>query len=466
MIDDLTLSHGITISAAEVKNTWDRCVERLGVNVAMDADAITALYKNKNVDLVFRCLAPRRGEWRYWDGLHWAAYGEANLRTDVRLILGAVTAKKVEEVVATMELITHRDWKAFDKRNVVAYQNCVVDSSLMPRKADKTDLGTWHIPVPISKGPTPKWDAVLATLLPDATDRKLLQEIFGACLFPSVNIQAFYAWYGPAATGKSTIQGVLREMIGGQMSAVKLADLGKPHGTAGLVGHFVNCDQEAEYLTPESEAALKRITGGDPVQINPKFLPDYPAILPCKMLMVTNDLPKMADKTDGLWSRLVVLPFLTKTDRSRTSDAIVESLRPEYPSILFWALKGIQQTAKRGTRATAHTMSATAKQIKDEHQIYSSPLLEWFELFLELEPDAETDKDAAYERYALWARQKGYQPLSDGKFFKQLKQVIGPSVNHNYRPRNPDGGPRKRLLKGVKFRANAPVQSRRWTSTV
>jgi P4 family phage/plasmid primase-like protien len=351
--------------------------------------------------ICFQAVAPDRGYWRYWDGTHWALYNEVLLEKDLSWLTGNdLNDSQVRRLNRTMKVRLAVPHDKFDQKPIVVFQNCVLEVKGPPLAAGggnrsvaqyqpgfrPEDYITVVVPVEYKSVPTPKWDELLGMILPDEQDRKTLQELFGYCFFPSVQLQVFFALVGDAGTGKSTILAVLSDMLGEErITNIRLSSLHDSHATSGLVGSLVNIDNEAEYLDPKSEANLKGITGGDKVNINPKNLPLYSARLPTKFILVCNEMPKFADRTEGVWSRLVQLPMCNKIPEGIRKEigTVLQDLRPEYPGILHWALGGLQRVLKRGTRASAFTQSEEALCQIAEHKIDSNPFLQWFEIALD-----------------------------------------------------------------------------------
>jgi putative DNA primase/helicase len=54
---------------------------------------------------------------------------------------------------------------------------------------------------------------------------------------------------------------------------------------------------------------LKKIISGEPVKVDTKFIPSYDARPFCKIIFSANDMPKIADTSNGIFRRLLLIDF-------------------------------------------------------------------------------------------------------------------------------------------------------------
>ena len=342
----------------------------------------------------------------------------------------------------------------FNQKPIVVFENGVLEAAantlgIYAPKFQPLDYMTLAVPValPKTKQETPNWDAMLDLVLPDPDDQQTLQEMMGYCFFPAIQLECFFTLVGDAMSGKSTILDVLRDMLGkDKVTAMALADLHEKHATAQLVNSLCNIDEEADYLDPKAEGKLKAITGGGTVAIRDLYKPAYTTTLRTKMVLATNEMPRINDRSNGVWSRVVLIPFDHTIPASvrKPKKEIIDSLRPEYPGILRWALDGVLRVMKKGTRSTAFTQSARAKQLLAEHRRFSDPFLAWWDERVVPVGDAAVEKREVFDDYKRWCDDFGYRATAHGQFGKRMKRM--PGVGH----KDPHKGPN--LYTGVSLR--------------
>jgi P4 family phage/plasmid primase-like protien len=398
----------------------------IGDNARIDlvraANALAGFFDGK---VVFQAVATSKGWWRHWAGTHWAIYNEVLFNSDLDWLFGGrLLARHLKELIATVQGKLAVPNEAFDRKPIVTFENCVleiVDNKIRTytRGFAPEDYVTTTIPVRLTRTPTPKWDAVIERVLPNKTDRACFQECLGYVLFPGCQLQTFFALVGPAGSGKSTVLAVLRHLLGeSKVASIPLSSLHQPHATAGLADALVNIDTECEFWDSKGEAVLKALTGCDPLCINPKYLPTYSKTLPCKVLLAANEMPRIQDKSEGVWSRLVTIPFsvVIPPRERKPVQQIIDELRPEFGGIAAWGLKGLSRVLGRGTRATAFSQSETAKQQIVEHRRFSNPFEQWIDEAVEPKEGAAIPKQYAYQLYREWCNDRGYKALADNRF--------------------------------------------------
>jgi P4 family phage/plasmid primase-like protien len=450
----ITLKPGFTLDALDITAINANCM--IGNPARYDtgtaAEVILDLYKQNNANLIFRGHDVNKGEWRYWTGKHWGQYHILALRNDLTRILGPTTTdKRISDLIKAMELRSCKLWAEFDKHPITTFQNCVLtiqDNEIIKQPFQKKHYCTYQLPIELKRSSTREWQKIITRILPDENDRCTLQELFGYCFFPSLQMQTFFAIQGDAYTGKSTTMAVLRDMLGEERcSSTPLDILNTNHGTSSLLGSWVNFDMESEYLRPEAETMLKAITGGDPVLVNIKHKAMFSTVLPTRMIMSSNNLPRISDKSEGLWSRMVLIPFNVKIppEERVPIETLLARVRPEYPGILFWALKGLKRILARGTRATAFTRSTHAIDAILEHREFSDPFTLWWKTFIALDQAGSLRKDELYSNYTRWADRSKIKCLSlphwGRRMITQIQQEYGQDYPATSRPREGEERP-------------------------
>lgn len=433
----ITISTGATIDTTgdDYLNFQQTAFIEVGKSVRFNmgpaAVALQDLYQKMGTDLIFRSHDGKEGEWRYWTGRYWAEYHTGELRKDLSHLVGeTVNGPQIDILEKTIKLRSSVPWHTFDRQPMLVLKNGTLrldGKTLTATKGyTKEDYTTFELPLAWKKVPTPRWDTMLHRMLPDPKDRAALQELFGAVFFPSFQMQTVAAIVGKAGSGKSTVTAILRDMLGKErVSAIQACQLSGDHYMAGLVGKFVNLDAESEFIQPADEVLLKRISGGDPVTINQKNKPVYEATLQVKWCMVCEELPKFSSKTEGFWSRLVIIPFDTPipANEQLPLPVVLDQLRPEYPGIFGWAMDGLQRLlSQSGTRGKAFSRSERAAQILADHRVFSNPLLEWLEQYVVADPDASENRREVYDSYRRWMTQGGHKPLTLQKFNRFLTE--------------------------------------------
>src|SRR5262249_45214659 len=146
----------------------------------------------------------------------------------------------------------------------------------------------------------------------DRESIETLQEIFGLCLTPETRHQKAFLLVGPKRAGKGVIARILIALVG-QCNAVSptLASLGERFGLAPLIGKLVAVISDARLGAKTDQHAIAesilRITGEDDVEVDRKYREAWNGRMRVRFLIISNELPRLADTSGALASRFIVL---------------------------------------------------------------------------------------------------------------------------------------------------------------
>ena len=90
--------------------------------------------------------------------------------------------------------------------------------------------------------------------------------------------------------------------------AGRLVDLDEPRGRESFVGKtLLICPEQSRY--GGDGGGLKSITGGDPVNIDPKHRSKFKAVIPAVVLIVNNEATRFTERSGGIERRRVIFHF-------------------------------------------------------------------------------------------------------------------------------------------------------------
>lgn len=161
------------------------------------------------------------------------------------------------------------------------------------------------------------WDVEswIAEFSDDPVFVDLIWQIIGATIRPNVkwNKSAwFYAETGN--NGKGTLCELMRNLCGPESHAsISISQFKKDFLLEPLINiSAVIVDENDVGMYIDSAQALKSVITGDPIQINRKFKKPITYQFKGFMIQCLNELPRIKDKTDSFYRRLLFVPF-TKT---------------------------------------------------------------------------------------------------------------------------------------------------------
>ena len=152
--------------------------------------------------------------------------------------------------------------------------------------------------------------------------KKAILQMIGYSMTSSVEMQKAFVLYGKTAgNGKSTLLEIIERLIGSEnVSHVTLQDfVSNRFSVSEIKGKLVNIVSEMTKEFLKDSSVFKQIVTGDTINVEEKFK-DRHTIKPyAKHIFTANELPKVADTSNGYFRRLFIIPFeavFTETEKS------------------------------------------------------------------------------------------------------------------------------------------------------
>lgn len=166
-------------------------------------------------------------------------------------------------------------------------------------------------------------DKFLDRISCDNCERKnAILQMIGYSMTSSVEMQKAFVLYGKTAgNGKSTLLEIIEKLIRREnVSHVTLQDfVSNRFSVSEIKGKLVNIVSEMTKEFLKDSSVFKQIVTGDTINVEEKFK-DRHTIKPyAKHIFTANELPKVADTSNGYFRRLFIIPFeavFTETEKS------------------------------------------------------------------------------------------------------------------------------------------------------
>jgi putative DNA primase/helicase len=452
-----------------------------------------------------------RDEWYAWDGAAYRAVSEKDIRYPLcHFIKGHFDRLNVEEVkayhaAAANGATTAKGPPTSRRVTTTLVGNtlqalggmCVLPSSLEPPTwigperpfpADEVLVaynGLVHLPSllagrPSFLPPTPdlftvnalnyafdaeaceprQWLAFLNQLWPDDPESIMtLQDWFGLCLLPDTRHQKMLLLVGPTRSGKGTIAKVLTELVGeANVAGPTLSSLGTDFGLAPLLGKSLAIIPDARLSGRDDMAMLTErllaITGQDTLTVNRKHVAPITTQLPTRLMLMSNELPRLSDASQAIVNRMVLL-YMTRSWAGQEDHDLFGRLQPELPGILLWAIAGWQRLRARGR----FVQPATGGEVLEELGSLVSPVGVFLKECCDVGPDKEVVVADLFRRWREWCQEKGQTHVGTEQLFGRNLRAALPRLRLG-KPRGPDGKQR-RVYYGLALRPAGQAQGRR-----
>lgn len=294
------------------------------------------------------------------------------------------------------------------------------------------------------------WLTFLGQLWPnDLQSVAALQDWFGYCLVPNTSQQKIFLLVGPKRAGKGIIGRVIRELVGhANVAGTTLASLATNFGLEALLGKSLSIISDARLSTrTDSAIVLERllsISGEDCLTIDRKHTSHITCKLSTRLMILTNELPRIYDASEALASRFVVLR-LWESFYGREDITLFKKLCDELPAILLWAITGWRNLHERGHFLQPESGGELANEMQD----LASPVGAFVRECCQVDPIREIRRTDLYAAFTEWAEKKGRKRIEDETTFGRGLRAAVASIG-NSRHRN-DDGKAERYYKGIGF---------------
>lgn len=317
-------------------------------------------------------------------------------------------------------------WRSFEN-GIVDLERAAAGETVVPMPHTPSFFSLASVPYEFKPGAACKnWLEFLQQVLPNEDARRVLQEFFGLCLVHETKYEKMMFMHGQGANGKSVVCLALRHLLGKALVSSLPLEAFNPERTfplAQMVGKLVNISEDMGEVDRAAEGLIKQCTSGETITVERKYRAPRDERMTARLVFATNTLPRIQDRTDGFWRRLILMPFevqipehLQKRDL-RTS----EFWEPELPGILNWALVGLARLRAQ----ERFTCAKVCENAKAEYRRDSNPAAAFLaEHFKEAQDAHMTASKVIYDDYRAWCNACGLHPLSLLNLSREIPKVF------------------------------------------
>jgi len=211
---------------------------------------------------------------------------------------------------------------------------------------------TYMIPVDYNpKADDTFFKKFVSELMETEAEQKVIQEIFGYCLYADYFIQKCFAFIGTGANGKDTLLYPLCKMLGKEnVSSVNMVQLtNNRFAPANLHNKMANISNETPTGKLSSTDLIKGLRGGSSIHAEHKNMPQFNFINFAKLIFSANQLPQKTDDTYA-WKRSWIIIQFKKVFSGKDADKRLKykltDSEEKMSAILNYALVGLKRLLK------------------------------------------------------------------------------------------------------------------------
>lgn len=204
------------------------------------------------------------------------------------------------------------------------------------------------------------WQETLETFF--CGDQELIdyvQQIIGMAAIGKVYQEHMIIAYGGGANGKSTFWNTIARVLGsysGKLSADALTMSNRRNVSpelAELKGKRLIIASEMSEGMRLNTAMVKQLCSTDEILAEKKYKAPFHFVPSHTLVLYTNHLPKVGANDDGIWRRLIVIPFNAKISGRSDIKNFADYLYDEAsPAILSWIVEGAEKAIKANFKLT------------------------------------------------------------------------------------------------------------------
>lgn len=251
-----------------------------------------------------------------------------------------------------------------------------------------------------------------------------VQLLCGLMLLGSVKQEGLIIAYGCGANGKSTFFNAIREVMGDYADTIA-ADVFLSSTTrnvmperAALRGKRLVLAEEMPNHAPLSASVVKQLCSTDAIHAEQKFKDPFTFKPSHTLVLMTNSLPEIRDRDEGIWRRIHLIPFEAQFTGDRdVKDYASKLVEKAGGEILSWMVEGACKViaADYGIEKPAHV-----KAVEDEYRRGSDWLGSFLEDCSEKDPDSKVLVTELYSRYCAYCRANALSEVSREVFGKVM----------------------------------------------
>ncbi|ABE43265.1 phage/plasmid primase, P4 family [Polaromonas sp. JS666] len=295
--------------------------------------------------------------------------------------------------------------------------------------------------------PPMAWLRFLRELWPDdAESRETLQEFFGYLLTADSSRQKILMVVGPKRAGKGTAIKVMRALLGeANCVGPTLDSLRTNFGLQPLIEKRLAVISDARLSGRVDQQALAErllaVSGEDTLTVDRKHISAWTGRLGVRFVLLTNELPRIADSSGALASRFIVLR-LTRSWLGSEDLGLADRLLRELPAILNWSLNGLERLCQRGQFRQPAAASELVRELED----LGSPVGAFLRESCVVTPGAEVERGRLFQAWRLWCQAHGWEHHgTEATFGRDLRAALPDLQTHHPRVE----GRQRRFYRGV-----------------
>jgi len=184
--------------------------------------------------------------------------------------------------------------------------------------------------------------------LDDQDAINLWEEFAGLSFVPDISLQKLLILKGTGANGKATMLNLLLSFHDKlNISSSNITALSNERVRTQLSGKLLNVSSEESRLNTVADDYLKRITGGDPVQLRKLYMEPFDAVLQVRFINALNEMPSTKDTSYAIQRRMMILPCMNRVEPDQIDIMLPHKLKAERQGVIVRFMRALSRLRDR-----------------------------------------------------------------------------------------------------------------------
>ena len=233
---------------------------------------------------------------------------------------------------------------------------------------------------------------------------RYIQKALGYSLTGSTREQIMFILFGKGRNGKSIFVEVISEILGdysNNMQAKSLMVKKNDNVNTDIArlskARFVTSSEPNEGFSFD-EGLIKQLTGGDKVTARFLYAEEFEYTPKFKIWVSTNHKPIIRGTDDGIWRRLVLIPFDVQIPEEKVDKDLKYKLLREAPAILNWMAEGAYMWMQEGL-----AMPEKLKEAVQKYRNEMDTLGQFIEDCCKVDKNSSEKVSNLHQAYKTWS---------------------------------------------------------------
>ena len=250
-----------------------------------------------------------------------------------------------------------------------------------------------------------------------ADNKQVLYEICAFCMLQDYPIHRMFWLIGSGRNGKDRFIELIQRLVGrDNCTSTDLQRITESRfESSKLYKKLVACIGETDHGVLKKTNLLKALTGASPISGEYKNKTPFDFWNYAKIIIATNSVPIVEDKTDGWFQRNVFVEFPNKFGEG--NDILAKITETEYENLCRKCINILPELLNKGK----FTNELSLLEKRQEYENKSNPIGQFINEECELDVNFIVPVWHLFERITVYLKQKGLRTYSKTAFRRELK---------------------------------------------